>query len=81
VAFTSTFVVKNPENRATATQLLQHEFIASAAPGAKLVPMITEAKEKRENAILEDDSDEENDGMNSGTVKVVAMIRQMLNGE
>ena len=32
--FVSKCLVKNPENRATATQLLQHEFICNADSGA-----------------------------------------------
>jgi len=60
--FVSKCLVKNPENRATATQLLQHEFICGADAGSILVPMLMEANEKRE-AILaeEEESDEEED--------------------
>merc|ERR550534_48665 len=62
--FVSKCLVKNPENRATATQLLQHEFICGADSGAILVPMLTEAKEKRESALDEDDDDSDDDGDN-----------------
>jgi len=43
--------VKNPDERATATELLQHEFIGMAQPAAILSQMIAEAKEIRENLV------------------------------
>lgn len=81
IDFVSLCLVKNPEERATATDLLQHEFIRNAKPNSILSNMIAEAKEIRENqsytraaAIQQankqlqsqnDDSDDEN----SGTMK------------
>ena len=44
-------LVKNPDERATATELLQHEFIGFAQPAAILSQMIAEAKEIRENMV------------------------------
>ena len=44
-------LVKNPDERATATELLQHEFIGMAQPAAILSQMIAEAKEIRENLV------------------------------
>jgi len=44
-------LVKNPDERATATELLQHEFIGFAQPAAILSQMIAEAKEIRENLV------------------------------
>lgn len=44
--------MKNPDERATATELLQHEFINMAQPAAILEPMIAEAKHMRENLVF-----------------------------
>lgn len=43
--------MKNPDERATATELLQHDFIKMAQPAAILSQMIAEAKEIRENLV------------------------------
>ncbi|GIX95583.1 hypothetical protein CEXT_792181 [Caerostris extrusa] len=50
IDFVSRCLVKNPAERATATELLQHEFIKSAKPVAILQQLIAEAKEIRESA-------------------------------
>ena len=42
-------LVKNPEERATATELLQHEFIQKAQAVSILRPLIEEAMQVREN--------------------------------
>lgn len=44
-------LVKNPDERATATELLQNEFIGMAQPASILSQMIAEAKEIRENMV------------------------------
>lgn len=49
IDFVSLCLVKNPEERATATDLLTHEFIGNAKPCSILSQMIAEAKEIREN--------------------------------
>ncbi|KAL9701696.1 hypothetical protein quinque_005137 [Culex quinquefasciatus] len=52
IDFVSLCLVKNPEERATATDLLTHEFISmlrNAKPCSILSQMIAEAKEIREN--------------------------------
>ncbi|XP_055534041.1 serine/threonine-protein kinase 3 isoform X2 [Wyeomyia smithii] len=49
IDFVSLCLVKNPEERATATDLLTHEFILNAKPCSILSQMIAEAKEIREN--------------------------------
>ena len=49
IDFVSLCLVKNPEERATATDLLQHEFVRNAKSNAILTQMIAEAKEIREN--------------------------------
>lgn len=49
IDFVSLCLVKNPEERATATDLLQHEFIRNAKVNSILTSMIAEAKEIREN--------------------------------
>uniref|UniRef100_A0A336LX21 non-specific serine/threonine protein kinase n=1 Tax=Culicoides sonorensis TaxID=179676 RepID=A0A336LX21_CULSO len=49
IDFVSLCLVKNPEERATANSLLQHPFITCAKPNSILLPLISEAKEIREN--------------------------------
>ncbi|XP_014259773.1 serine/threonine-protein kinase 3 isoform X2 [Cimex lectularius] len=49
IDFVSRCLVKNPEERATATEMLQHEFIGNAKPPSILNGMILEAREIREN--------------------------------
>ena len=82
IDFVSLCLVKNPEERATATDLLVHEFVKNAKQNSILTQMIAEAKEIRENqsytraaAIQQankqllnqhEESDEEH---NSGTMK------------
>lgn len=74
--FVSQCLVKNPENRATATQLLQHPFIKSAKSNSVLRALITEAMElklkKQEAEQREQDAeDEENsddDEVDQGTM-------------
>ena len=62
-------VVKNPEERATATSLLQHDFIKNAGTANSLKAMIVEAmhlmKEAQENS---DGEDEEDDSESTGTM-------------
>ncbi|MBN3279941.1 STK3 kinase, partial [Polyodon spathula] len=66
--FVKKCLVKNPEQRATATQLLQHQFIKNAKPVSILRDLITEAMEiktkrhqeqQRELEEEEENSDEE----------------------
>lgn len=49
VDFVSLCLVKNPEERATASSLLHHDFIKIAKPNSILAKMIAEAKDIREN--------------------------------
>lgn len=49
IDFVSKCLVKNPEERASASQLLYHEFIGNAKPPTILAQMIAEARETREN--------------------------------
>lgn len=49
IDFVSLCLVKNPEERATATDLLTHEFIRNAKQNSILSQMIAEAKDIREN--------------------------------
>lgn len=82
IDFVSLCLVKNPEERATATDLLQHEFVKNAKANSILTQMIAEAKEIRENqsytraaAIqqankqLQSQHEESDDEHNSGTMK------------
>ncbi|KAM9409990.1 serine/threonine-protein kinase 4-like [Pholidichthys leucotaenia] len=70
IDFVSQCLVKNPENRATATQLLQHTFIKSAKPNSILRALITdameiklkrqeEAEQREQDADEDDNSDED----------------------
>ncbi|XP_071804281.1 serine/threonine-protein kinase 3-like isoform X2 [Asterias amurensis] len=78
IDFTSKCLVKNPEERATATDLLQHPFIKNAKPVTILREMINEANENREKEKLrlqaqdgEDDEDaasDDDDIVDSGTM-------------
>ncbi|XP_018322721.1 serine/threonine-protein kinase 3 [Agrilus planipennis] len=49
IDFVSVCLVKNPEERATASDLLQHVFIGNAKPSSILQQMIAEAHDIREN--------------------------------
>uniref|UniRef100_A0A1B6H1B7 non-specific serine/threonine protein kinase n=1 Tax=Cuerna arida TaxID=1464854 RepID=A0A1B6H1B7_9HEMI len=49
IDFVSRCLVKNPEERATASEMLHHEFIGNAKPPTILGQMIAEAREIREN--------------------------------
>lgn len=70
IDFVSRCLVKNPDERATATELLQNEFIGMAQPASILSQMIAEAKEIRENMVyrlsgrnlVESDDDEPDSG-------------------
>uniref|UniRef100_A0A665UAH7 non-specific serine/threonine protein kinase n=1 Tax=Echeneis naucrates TaxID=173247 RepID=A0A665UAH7_ECHNA len=75
--FVSQCLVKNPENRATATQLLQHPFIKAPRPSSILRALITdameiklkrqeEAEQREQDADDDDNSDE--DEVDQGTM-------------
>lgn len=79
--FVSKCLVKNPEERLSATSLLQHPFIRNSKSVEVLSPMLTEAMQRRDEENLrvdedaEDDADEEEDsqeevysGADSGTM-------------
>ncbi|XP_022106885.1 serine/threonine-protein kinase 3-like isoform X2 [Acanthaster planci] len=72
IDFTSKCLVKNPEERATATDLLQHPFIKKAKPVSILREMINEANENREKEKLrlqaQDDEDEDEAGSDDDDV-------------
>lgn len=52
IDFVSKCLVKNPEQRPTAEELLQHEFVKNAKPVSVLQKMILEAKEIQEEQTL-----------------------------
>ncbi|CAH1736324.1 serine/threonine-protein kinase 3 [Aphis gossypii] len=52
IDFVSQCLIKNPDERATATKMLDHEFIGNAKPPEILSQMIAEAREIRENQTL-----------------------------
>ncbi|XP_015254143.1 PREDICTED: serine/threonine-protein kinase 4-like [Cyprinodon variegatus] len=75
--FVKKCLVKNPENRATATQLLQHPFIKSAKPNSILRALIQDAMEiklKREEEAeqreqdAEDENNSDEDEVDQGTM-------------
>ncbi|XP_068172412.1 serine/threonine-protein kinase 4-like isoform X2 [Antennarius striatus] len=75
--FISQCLVKNPENRATATQLLQHPFIKSSKPTSILRALIADAmeiklKRQQEAELREQDGDEgehsDEDEVDQGTM-------------
>ena len=70
--FVAQCLVKNPENRATATSLLQHPFIKNAKPPSSLKDLIVEAmqlmKEPRRWLVSSSDEDDEEEEIDSGTM-------------
>ncbi|XP_076437870.1 serine/threonine-protein kinase 3-like isoform X2 [Babylonia areolata] len=71
IDFVSKCLVKNPENRATAEDLLEHDFITSADKGCDLLKeMIREAKEIHEiqTQVLSSCNDMMEDVVKSGTM-------------
>ncbi|GAU87815.1 hypothetical protein RvY_00612 [Ramazzottius varieornatus] len=73
VDFVSRCLVKNPDERATATELLKHPFIKNCSPTSILRNMIEEAKEAREKAAAFEQGEESvEEEASSGT-----MVQQM----
>ncbi|XP_034253926.1 serine/threonine-protein kinase 3-like [Thrips palmi] len=75
IDFVSRCLVKNPEERATASELLQHQFIGNAKPPTILSQMIAEAREIRENQRSRNnakqnhiDNKSDDEGINSKTM-------------
>ncbi|KAF3833928.1 hypothetical protein F7725_025132 [Dissostichus mawsoni] len=74
--FVKKCLVKNPEQRATATQLLQHQFISQAKPVSILRDLITESmemkakrqQEQQRELEEEDDNSEEETEVDSHTM-------------
>ncbi|XP_072541023.1 serine/threonine-protein kinase 4-like [Salminus brasiliensis] len=74
--FVSQCLVKNPESRATATQLLQHPFIKSAKSNSVLRALITEAMELKLKKLeieqreqdAEDEDNSDDDEVDQGTM-------------
>lgn len=56
IDFVSRCLVKDPEERATAVELLEHDFIRNCKPISILTDMIEEAKEMREREALRKNS-------------------------
>ncbi|XP_052763623.1 serine/threonine-protein kinase 3-like isoform X2 [Mya arenaria] len=71
IDFVSKCLIKNPEQRSTAVELLEHEFIKNAKPVTVLQKMILEAREIQEentlNTVNGDDSGED-DAVEAGTM-------------
>lgn len=71
IDFVSRCLVKNPEERATATELLQHPFILEAKPATVLRPIIDEARVLRERQLASKQLNALRQGSkNSGPVSV-----------
>ncbi len=78
IDFVSRCLVKAPEDRATAAELLQHDFIQAARPPSILSQMITDAREIRESQHggyldmigrrIDDDYDNQTMVQNAGTL-------------
>ncbi|XP_074656666.1 serine/threonine-protein kinase 4-like isoform X2 [Tubulanus polymorphus] len=69
IDFVSLCLVKNPDDRATASQLLEHAFIQAARPCVILQKMIVEAKGILEaNAEQHENDDDSDDEVDSGTM-------------
>ncbi|XP_781787.3 serine/threonine-protein kinase 4 isoform X3 [Strongylocentrotus purpuratus] len=71
IDFTSKCLIKSPEDRATATDLLQHPFVRDAKPVSILNAIINEANCIREREKLKEDDDDEGsdeDDVDSGTM-------------
>ncbi|KAF7246279.1 Serine/threonine-protein kinase 3 [Varanus komodoensis] len=73
--FVKKCLVKNPEQRATATQLLQHLFIKNAKPVSILRDLITEAMEikakrheEQQRELEEEDENSDEDELDSHTM-------------
>ncbi|XP_008319427.1 serine/threonine-protein kinase 4-like isoform X2 [Cynoglossus semilaevis] len=78
--FVEQCLVKNPEKRATATQLLQHPFIKSAKPSSILRSLITDAmeiklKRQEEAEQREQDADDDEDNSDEDEVDQGTMVR------
>uniref|UniRef100_A0A3Q3LWR0 non-specific serine/threonine protein kinase n=1 Tax=Mastacembelus armatus TaxID=205130 RepID=A0A3Q3LWR0_9TELE len=76
--FVGQCLVKNPENRATATQLLQHPFIKSAKPNSILRALITDAMEiklKRQEAEQREQDADDDDNSDEDEVDQGTMVR------
>uniref|UniRef100_A0AAZ3RYM7 non-specific serine/threonine protein kinase n=1 Tax=Oncorhynchus tshawytscha TaxID=74940 RepID=A0AAZ3RYM7_ONCTS len=76
--FVSQCLVKNPENRATATQLLQHPFIKAAKPSSILRALITDAMEiklKKVEAEQREQDQEDEDNSDEDEVDQGTMVR------
>ncbi|XP_034312173.1 serine/threonine-protein kinase 3 isoform X5 [Magallana gigas] len=73
IDFVSKCLVKNPEQRVSAAELMQHEFIQNAKPREALHKMINDAKEIQaaQNSIITngDDSDGDDDVDHGSTMK------------
>uniref|UniRef100_A0A8D0CL18 non-specific serine/threonine protein kinase n=1 Tax=Scleropages formosus TaxID=113540 RepID=A0A8D0CL18_SCLFO len=76
--FVAQCLVKNPESRATATQLLQHPFIKSAKPSSVLRALLTDALEmklKKQEAQQREQDQEEEDNSDDDEVDQGTMVR------
>uniref|UniRef100_A0A8C7IAI0 non-specific serine/threonine protein kinase n=1 Tax=Oncorhynchus kisutch TaxID=8019 RepID=A0A8C7IAI0_ONCKI len=76
--FVSQCLVKNPENRATATQLLQHPFIKAAKPSSILRALITDAMEiklKKVEAEQREQDQEDEDNSDEDEIDQGTMVR------
>ncbi|KAG1665141.1 Serine/threonine-protein kinase hippo [Nymphon striatum] len=65
IDFVTRCLVKNPEDRATASELLQHDYILNAKPVSVLSQMIAEAREIQENESSRRLSNRQNEGVSA----------------
>ena len=58
--FVNKCLVKNPEERQTATGLLQHDFISASRPPTILMELVSHTMQAREEELSDSDSDVSN---------------------
>lgn len=68
IDFVSKCLIKNPEQRATAKELLAHEFITKSRTSPILQEMIREAKEIQEESLAAGAADQEKEAKDGGTM-------------
>uniref|UniRef100_H2Z342 non-specific serine/threonine protein kinase n=1 Tax=Ciona savignyi TaxID=51511 RepID=H2Z342_CIOSA len=77
INFVSQCLVKSPAQRATATTLLQHDFIKNAKPHSNLREMVQEAMEIKRRKLKngsDSDSDDEDDGDEEADVGTMVKV-------
>eukprot|EP00112_Aurelia_sp_Birch-Aquarium-sp1_P001845 Seg120.5 transcript_id=Seg120.5/GoldUCD/mRNA.D3Y31 product="Serine/threonine-protein kinase 3" protein_id=Seg120.5/GoldUCD/D3Y31 len=76
IDFVTKCLVKVPEDRASATQLLQHPFIKAAKPVSLLLPILSDASRLRELRDLNNETsgDDSTDGIDNDTAEEITNV-------